>query len=85
MVSAEADLLPSFTLSPVYPAARGLVSFERGISVRFPRFIKIRDPSDKGIEQATSAEELAEMYRKQGDVGTESKRGGEKEEEQEES
>lgn len=60
------DVWHSFTLSPVYPAAQGIVS-ERGISVRFPRFMKIRDPGDKGIEQATSAEQLAEMYRRQGE------------------
>lgn len=52
-----------FTLSPVYPAAAGLVS-DRGISVRFPRMIKRRD--DKSVEQATTAEQLAELYRKQG-------------------
>ncbi|GAA6021308.1 hypothetical protein JCM10207_002692 [Rhodosporidiobolus poonsookiae] len=55
-----------FTLSPVYPAARSLVGglTGRGISVRFPRFIKVRD--DKGIEHATTAEQLADLYEKQG-------------------
>ncbi|KAF2470423.1 ATP-dependent DNA ligase [Lindgomyces ingoldianus] len=51
------------TLSPTYTAAIGLVSEERGLSTRFPRFLKVRE--DKGIEEATEAAELAEMWRKQ--------------------
>ena len=57
-------LLCSFTLSPVYPAAQSLLG-ERGCSIRFPRFIKIRD--DKSIENATTAEQLAALYHKQGE------------------
>jgi len=30
----------------------GLVSEERGLSMRFPRFLKVRE--DKGIEEASS-------------------------------
>lgn len=61
----RADLSPcSFTLSPVYPAAQALLG-ERGCSVRFPRFIKLRE--DKSIENATTAEQLAALYRKQGE------------------
>ncbi|KAF2685668.1 ATP-dependent DNA ligase [Lentithecium fluviatile CBS 122367] len=56
---AFADL----TLSPTYTAAIGLVSEERGLSTRFPRFLKVRE--DKGIDEATEAEELAMLYRKQ--------------------
>lgn len=56
-------MINSFTLSPVYPAAQSLLG-ERGVSVRFPRFMKIRE--DKGIEQATSSEQLAAMFEKQG-------------------
>jgi DNA ligase-1 len=56
---AFADL----TLSPTYTAAIGLVSDERGLSTRFPRFLKVRE--DKSIEEATEAEELATLYRKQ--------------------
>ena len=56
---AFADL----TLSPTYTAAIGLVSDERGLSTRFPRFLKVRE--DKGIEEATEANELADLYRKQ--------------------
>ncbi|KAN0064353.1 hypothetical protein ACQY0O_002548 [Thecaphora frezii] len=51
------------TLSPNYTAALGLVSEERGLSIRFPRFIKRRD--DKGPEQASSPHQLAGIYREQ--------------------
>jgi DNA ligase 1 len=51
------------TLSPLYTAAMGLVTEERGLSMRFPRFIKIRD--DKGIDEASTGKELAAMWEKQ--------------------
>lgn len=51
------------TLSPTYTAARGLVSEDRGLSTRFPRFLKKRE--DKGIEEASTSEFLAGLYRKQ--------------------
>jgi len=51
------------TLSPVYTAAMGLVSDERGLSMRFPRFIRVRD--DKGIDEASTGRELAAMWEKQ--------------------
>lgn len=54
---------PSITLSPVYPAGASYIGGERGLSLRFPRFIRIRE--DKGVDEATTAEELAEMYRRQ--------------------
>ncbi|EPQ27854.1 uncharacterized protein PFL1_04598 [Pseudozyma flocculosa PF-1] len=55
------------TLSPNYTAALGLVSEERGLSIRFPRFIKRRD--DKGVEQASSPHQLAAIYRDQQRAG----------------
>ncbi|OAA56053.1 DNA ligase, ATP-dependent [Cordyceps fumosorosea ARSEF 2679] len=51
------------TLSPTYTAAIGLVSDERGLSLRFPRFLKKRD--DKSLEEASTNEFLAGLWRKQ--------------------
>lgn len=51
------------TLSPTYTAAIGLISEDRGLSTRFPRFLKKRD--DKSIEEASTSEVLAGLYRKQ--------------------
>ncbi|KAK5995699.1 DNA ligase 3 [Cladobotryum mycophilum] len=51
------------TLSPTYTAAIGLVSDERGLSLRFPRFLKKRN--DKGIDEASTNEFLAGLWRKQ--------------------
>jgi DNA ligase-1 len=51
------------TLSPTYTAAIGLVSEERGLSLRFPRFLKVRE--DKGIDEASTTDFLAALYRKQ--------------------
>ncbi|KAI5863665.1 ATP-dependent DNA ligase [Durotheca rogersii] len=51
------------TLSPIYTAALGLVSLDRGLSLRFPRFLRKRE--DKSIEEASTSEFLAALYRKQ--------------------
>lgn len=51
------------TLSPTYTAAIGLVSEDRGLSMRFPRFLRKRE--DKGIEEASTSVFLAGLYRKQ--------------------
>ncbi|GKZ83971.1 hypothetical protein AnigIFM56816_009288 [Aspergillus niger] len=51
------------TLSPTYTAALGLVSDERGLSLRFPRFLKVRE--DKSIDEATTSDYLAYLWRKQ--------------------
>lgn len=40
-----------------------MLGSERGLSIRFPRFMKLRD--DKSWEQATTSDQFADMYRKQ--------------------
>ncbi|KMQ49193.1 DNA ligase I [Trichophyton rubrum] len=67
------------TLSPRYSAASDEVmgntggSAAKGISLRFPRYIKARD--DKKPDQATTTKAVAEMYRKQESVAMDKTKG----------
>jgi DNA ligase-1 len=55
------------TISPISIAALGEISGNRGLSVRFPRFVRIRE--DKRVEDATRSVQLAELWRKRDGTG----------------
>ncbi|UKJ88803.2 DNA ligase 1 precursor [Theileria orientalis] len=51
------------SISPVYTAANRLTTNEKGIGLRFPRFLRVRD--DKKPDDATTSDEIFDMYLKQ--------------------
>jgi len=51
------------TLSPLHTCGYGALKPGVGVSIRFPRFIRWRP--DKGPEEATTTQELLEMYKRQ--------------------
>jgi DNA ligase-1 len=52
------------TLSPIHTCAKDSIKKGSGLAVRFPRFTgKWRE--DKSPEDATSTQEIVDMYRKQ--------------------
>ena len=57
-------LVADLSLSPIYKA--GHSEYNKGVSLRFPRFIRVRD--DKRTEDATTSAQIAELYERQASV-----------------
>ena len=54
------------TVSPIYMAAYGEVDQNKGISLRCPRFIRLRE--DKQPEDCSTSDQIASMYKNQQSV-----------------
>jgi len=67
------------SLSPRHTAATGLVPQKRGVSLRFPRFIRTRE--DLRPDGATTPPQLAALYHSQKNKGGPDAPDGEEEEE----
>ena len=51
------------SLSPIYCSSIGSIEPNKGIALRFPRFIRERD--DKNVEDATGSEQILEYFKSQ--------------------
>lgn len=54
-------LAADLSLSPIYKA--GASFYDKGVSLRFPRFMRMRE--DKSVEDATSSDQIIELYQSQ--------------------
>ncbi|QLQ79167.1 hypothetical protein HG537_0B05150 [Torulaspora globosa] len=59
-------LTADLSLSPIYKA--GASYYDKGISLRFPRFVRTRD--DKSVQEATSSTQIIELYQNQSHLGS---------------
>jgi len=56
------------SISPVHTSAMGVKNESKGIGLRFPRFLRIRE--DKSPEDSTGPDQIVEMFEAQASVGT---------------
>ena len=56
-------LATDIQISPLYTCGFGLCQESRGLGLRFPRFLKLRD--DKDAEDCTASSQIVEMYNQQ--------------------
>jgi len=61
------------SISPVHTSAMGIKADGKGIGLRFPRFLRIRE--DKSPEDSTGPDQIVEMFEAQASVGTGGKGG----------
>jgi DNA ligase-1 len=59
-------LATDIQISPLYTCGMGLCQEGRGLGLRFPRFIKLRE--DKDAEDCTASSQIVEMYNQQASV-----------------
>lgn len=59
-------LATDIQISPSYTCGIGDVQPDKGLGLRFPRIIKIRD--DKGVDDCTRSSQIVEMYKQQASV-----------------
>lgn len=59
-------LATDIQISPTYTCGIGDVQPDKGLGLRFPRIIKIRD--DKGVDDCTRSSQIVEMYKQQASV-----------------
>merc|ERR1711920_401972 len=62
------------SISPVHTSAMGVKSDSKGIGLRFPPFLRIRE--DKTPEEATGPDQIVEMFEAQASVGKDGGGGG---------
>mmetsp|Transcript_107650 Transcript_107650/g.332526 ORF Transcript_107650/g.332526 Transcript_107650/m.332526 type:complete len:782 (-) Transcript_107650:19-2364(-) len=62
------------SISPVHTSAMGIKADGKGIGLRFPRFLRVRE--DKSPEESTGPDQIVEMFEAQASVSKDGRGGG---------